>query len=356
MVNFGNKTLCSGCFSPIKKEPCKKCGFSEESYASDKIALPCGTILMGNFVIGNVIGKGGFGITYLAYDVKYDKIIAVKEYFPIEFAVREKNGTGLMVRDRKAAEMFKHGAEKFYNEASFVAKFSGNPNIVQVYQFFYENNTAYFTMEYLSGMTLKDYVTRCGTITAGQAVSIADKIANALCEAHRSSVLHRDVSPDNIMLCRDGGVKLLDFGAARQVYPEGSQLLSVILKPGFAPLEQYMKKGKQGEWTDIYSLGASIFYALTKQIPEDPQSRFEDDASMESNKYNIQPDLWEVIYRAMMLRYADRYQTTIEFREALANIPIRRQEVKIPKIVPEAAEFEKQSPVKQLLARLFGIK
>lgn len=354
MITIGNKLLCSGCFSLIKKEPCKKCGFSEKSYAPDNIALPCGTILMGTFLIGNVIGKGGFGITYHAYDVKYDKVIAIKEYFPIELSVRAKDGTGLIVRDKKSAELFKRGAEKFYNEASLVSRFSDNPNIVKVYQFFYENNTAYLTMEYLSGMTLKDYVTRCGVITAGQAVNIADKIANALCEAHRYNVLHRDVSPDNIMLCSDGSVKLLDFGAARQVYPEGSQLLSVILKPGFAPLEQYMRSGKQGEWTDIYSLGASIFYGLTKQIPEDPQSRFEEDSAMDNSKYNIQPNLWNVICTAMQIRYADRYQTTVEFREALANIPIRRQTVKIPNIIPQETAAEKRSPIKQLLAKLFG--
>lgn len=352
MVTIGNKKLCSGCFAALKKKPCKKCGFSEESYLPDNMVLPCGTILMGNFIIGNVIGKGGFGITYLAYDVKYGKVIAVKEYFPIELSLRESNGTGLMVRDKKSAEIFKHGAEKFYNEASFVAKFSGNPNIVQVYQFFYENNTAYFTMEYLSGMTLKDYVSRCGTITEGQAVNIADKVANALCEVHAGNILHRDVSPDNIMLCRDGSIKLLDFGAARQVFTEGSQLLTVILKPGFAPLEQYMKKGKQGEWTDIYSLGASIYYGMTKQIPENPQDRNLDDSDMENNKYRIQPDLWNVIYKAMMIRYADRYQTTAEFREALANVPIRRQEIKIPKEPPRSTEEE--SPIKKLLAKLFG--
>ncbi len=354
MVTLGNKTLCSGCFAPIKKEPCKKCGFSEEGYQPDNIALPCGTILMGNFILGTVIGKGGFGITYRAYDVKSNEVIAIKEYFPIELAIRNRDGTGLTVRDRKSAEMFRRGVEKFYNEASLVSRFSDNPNIVSVYSFFYENRTAYFTMEYLSGMTLKDYVTRCGTITAGQAVYIADKIANALCEAHRSNVLHRDVSPDNIMLCTDGSVKLLDFGAARQVHPEGSQLLSVILKPGFAPLEQYMRNGKQGEWTDIYSLAASIFYGLTKQIPEDPQSRYMEDSLMDNSRFNIHPDLWNVIYHAMQVRYADRYQTTVEFREALANVPIRRQEVKIPKLVPDAPESEKQGLIKKLIAKLFG--
>lgn len=354
MVTLGNKQLCSCCFSPIKKEPCKKCGFSEESYIPDNMVLPCGSILMGNFIIGKALGKGGFGITYLAYDVKYDKTIAVKEYFPIELAVRDPISSKLTVRDKKSAELFKQGVKKFYGEASFIAEFSGDPNIVRVYQFFYENNTAYFTMEYLTGMTLKEYVERCGTITAAQAAYIADKVSYALYDIHKKNVLHRDVSPDNIMLCTDGSVKLLDFGAARQVFPEGSLLLSVILKPGFAPIEQYSRKGKQGEWTDIYSLAASIYYGLTRQIPEDPQNRLEDDSDMESNKYNIQPDLWAVLYRSMMLRYTDRYPTTLELINALSLVPIKRQTIKIPHKLPPPAAEEADSPLKKLLAKLFG--
>ncbi len=354
MVTLGKKLLCSGCFSAIKKEPCKKCGFSEESYIPENTALPCGSVLMGNFIIGSVLGRGGFGITYRAYDVKSDKVIAIKEYFPIEYSLRASDGISILARDKKTAELFKQGEMKFYNEASIVSQFSGNPNIVQVYQFFYENNTAYFTMEYLSGMTLKDYVNACGTITAGQAVNIADKAANALCEVHKHDILHRDASPDNIMLCRDGSVKLIDFGAARQVFRGASQLMSVILKPGFAPLEQYMHNGKQGEWTDIYSLGATIFYALTKKIPENPQDRFEDDSEMDNSKYNIAPELWDVICKAMMLRFADRYQTTMEFRKALSNIPIRRQEIKIPKNAVLSAADDTDNPIKKLLAKLFG--
>ena len=352
MVTIGNKPLCSNCFSPIKKEPCKKCGFSEANYTPDSTAMPCGSILMGNFLIGKVLGKGGFGITYLANDVKYEKVISIKEYFPIELAVRQSGATELMVRDKRSAELFKKGVKKFYDEASFIAKFSDDPNIVRVYQFFYENNTAYFTMEYLTGMTLKDYVNRCGTISAEQAVNIADKVASTLCSIHSKNVLHRDVSPDNIMLCSDGGVKLLDFGSARQVFPEGSQLLSVILKPGFAPIEQYMRKGKQGDWTDIYSLAASLFYALTKQIPEDPQSRIEDDSDMENNRYNVRSDLWAVIYKAMMLRAADRYQSTIEFISVLNELPIKRQSIKLPRKAPPPVEED--SPLKRLLAKLFG--
>ena len=353
MVTLGNKLLCSGCFSPIKKEPCKRCGFYEPNYVPDNMVLPVGTILMGNFLIGKVLGKGGFGITYLAYDVKFDKIIAIKEYFPIELAMRAAGETGLTVRDRQSAELFKKGVTKFYNEASFVAKFAKNPNVVKVYQFFYENNTAYFTMEFLTGMTLKDYVMKCGTINAEQALYIADRIAYAFQDLHGDNVLHRDVSPDNIMLCTDGSVKLLDFGSARQVFPEGSQLLSVILKPGFAPIEQYMRKGKQGPWTDIYSLGASLYYGLTRQIPENPQNRIEDDSDMENNIYNIRPELWQLIYKSMMVKYTDRYSSTEEFCQALASIPLKRHGIKLPSKLP-ATGGDEDNPIKRLLAKLFG--
>lgn len=308
---------------------------------------------MGNFLIGKVLGKGGFGITYLAYDVKFDKMIAIKEYFPIELAIRVKGETGLAVRDKEAAQLFKKGVTRFYNEASFVAKFAHNQNVVKVYQFFYENNTAYFTMEFLTGVTMKDYVSRCGTLTAGQALYVADMISYAFRDLHRENVLHRDVSPDNIMLCSDGGVKLLDFGSARQVYTEGSQLLSVILKPGFAPIEQYMRSGKQGEWTDIYSLGASLYYSLTKQIPENPQNRLEDDSDMENNKYNIRPELWALIYKAMMVKYTERFSSTEEFCQALAAVPIKRQGIRIPNKLP-AEGADEDNPVKKLIAKLFG--
>lgn len=352
MFTLGNKQLCSSCFAAIKKEPCKKCGYSSDSYTPDKMVLPTGSILMGNFLIGRVLGKGGFGITYQAYDVKYNHIIAIKEYFPVEIALRGAGETGLMVRDKKSAELFQKGVEKFYNEAGFISEFSENPNIVSVYQLFYENNTAYFTMEYLSGITLKDYVNRVGTVTAEQAAYIADRVADALVGVHAKSVLHRDVSPDNIMLCGDGSVKLLDFGAARQVFPEGSQLLSVILKPGFAPLEQYMRSGKQGEWTDVYSLGASLYYALTKQIPEDPQNRFEDDSELEQHMNDIPPELRGVITRAMAVKYTDRYQSSREFADALAAVQIKRRPVKVPTNL--SAHSDNDSPIKRLIAKLFG--
>ena len=193
------------------------------------MALGVGSILAGRYAIGRVIGKGGFGVTYLAYDMKLECRVAVKEYYPYGLAAREPGSTHVSVSSAEAEETFKNGAEKFYNEARLVAKFNGNPNIVSVHDFFYENDTVYFTMGYLEGMTLKAYLKEYGALPLEKALYVAEAVSNALMAAHSMNVLHRDISPDNIMICGDGTVKLLDFGAARQVVTEGSQSLSVIL-------------------------------------------------------------------------------------------------------------------------------
>lgn len=319
MINISGKSLCENCFSEITSEPCSVCGCSPQDHISDPTVLSSGSVLQGRYAVGRVIGKGGFGVTYLAYDIKHDEKIAVKEYYPYGIALRNPESTIVSVSTEEAADIFKSGAEKFYDEARLVAAFNGNPSIVSVYDFFYENDTVYYTMEYLEGQTLKGLVEKNGIITAAQAVYIAEKVSSALMTAHSANILHRDVSPDNIMICNDGKVKLLDFGAARQVVANASQSLSVILKQGFAPLEQYQKKGRQGPWTDIYSLGATLYFALTKDIPDDPMTRFEGDDEYSSNKYSIEQPLWEIIRKATMLRIEDRYSNIFEFRSDLAS-------------------------------------
>lgn len=319
MINISGKSLCENCFSEITSEPCPVCGYSPQEHISDPTVLSSGSVLQGRYAVGRVIGKGGFGVTYLAYDIRHDEKIAVKEYYPYGIALRNPESTIVSVLTEEAADIFKSGAEKFYDEARLVAAFNGNPSIVSVYDFFYENDTVYYTMEYLEGRTLKDHVEKNGVITSAQAVYIAEKISSALMTAHSANILHRDVSPDNIMICNDGKVKLLDFGAARQVVANASQSLSVILKQGFAPLEQYQKKGRQGPWTDIYSLGATLYFALTKDIPDDPMTRFESDDEYSSNKYSIVQPLWEIIRKATMLRIEDRYSNIFEFRSDLAS-------------------------------------
>ena len=340
MVTVSEKKLCQCCFAEISSEPCPECGFSSAGYAADPSVLPCGSMLQKRYIVGRVIGKGGFGITYLAYDTKLERKVAIKEFYPYGLATRNIGDTVVIVSNEETAEAFRKGAEKFYNEARLIARFNGNPGIVGVYDFFYENATVYFTMEYLNGQTLRSYVSRHGVLSDGQAVFLAEKITMALMAIHSANVLHRDISPDNIMLCADGSIKLIDFGAARQVVANCSHDLSVILKPGFAPLEQYQKKGKQGPWTDIYSLGASLYFALTDNTPDDPMSRLENDENISENTEKaekIDPKLWEIINKAVMLKAADRYQNVFELRNALKELSLTAVPIIEPKEQPETA-------------------
>lgn len=321
MLEVNNKKLCESCFAEIEKDgKCPHCGFSKEELEPDAMVLPMGARLQDKIIIGRVMGKGGFGITYLGYDTRMDRTIAVKEYYPNGIAYRSQSGTEVLVANASAEETFEKGTEKFYAEAEMVAQFNGNPNIVGVYDYFRENNTVYLIMEYLNGVTLKNYVKRHGRINSGQALFVMDKMAAALSITHSAGVLHRDISPDNIMICLDGKVKLIDFGAARQIVAESSSNLTVVMKPGYTPIEQYTKKGRQGAWTDIYALGASVYYAMTGKIIDDPYERMEKDTEFETNLHGVNDTLWEVIKKCTMINAQDRYGNAIELRKALTGV------------------------------------
>lgn len=332
MIEVSNKKICESCFREVSgEEICPHCGFAESEYTPDPMVLPIGTKLNDKIIIGRVMGKGGFGITYLGYDLRMDKIIAVKEYYPNGICYRAHTETALTVADPKAAETFEQGAQKFYTEAEMVAQFNGNPNIMGVYDYFRANNTVYLVMEFLSGMTLKNYVRNHGRLSDGQALFVMDKMAAALIITHSAGVLHRDISPDNIMICADGKVKLIDFGAARQILTESSSNLTVVMKPGYTPIEQYTKKGKQGAWTDIYSLGVSMYYSLTGVILDDPYSRMDDDSELDENRHGINGSIWEILKKCTMINASDRYGSAIDLRKALKSVsaPLTAETIKL---------------------------
>lgn len=320
MIEINNKQLCENCFSEISEERCPNCGYSSADPIVDRTVLPAGTTLVDKIIVGKVMGKGGFGITYLGYDIRMSKIIAIKEYYPNGIAYRSNSGIDVLLADPKSEETFEKGAEKFYSEAEMVSQFNGNPNIVSVYDFFRTNNTVYLVMEFINGVTLKNYVKRHGSISDGQALFIMNKMASALSITHSANVLHRDISPDNIMICADGKIKLIDFGAARQILAESSSNLTVVLKPGYTPIEQYTKKGMQGAWTDIYALGASIYYALTCTVLDDPYERMENDEEFSSNKHKINNSLWKILKKCTMINSSERYATAIDLKKDLLSV------------------------------------
>jgi len=331
MLNIDNQNLCELCFAklPPKMKKCPYCS-GDKNIIKYPTSLPEGTILVGRYSVGKVLGKGGFGITYLCYDLKEKKKVAIKEYLPDTLAHRNSGETTVTTYDGEQEEVFKNGAEKFYEEAKLVSRFNGNPNIISVYEFFYANNTTYFVMEYMSGMDLKRYLKkRNGKISEAEALYIANRAADALLIVHSTDTLHRDISPDNIFLCENGDVKLIDFGAARHILAEASQSLSVIIKHGFAPFEQYQRRGKQGPWSDIYALGATIYLSVSGKILDDAMSRLDDD---DVNMKEISPDLASVLLKMIALKREDRYQSIPELKKDLLSLNIE----------PIAPEMEKQ--------------
>ena len=340
MIEIKSRHICENCFEETETSACPHCGYAPGESAKDPSMLAPGSVLLGKYIVGQVIGKGGFGITYLAYDTAKDKTVAIKEYFPYGIARRTAGSPKVSVASGENTETFELGAEKFYEEAKLISRFNGSPNIVGVYEFFFENDTVYLVMEYLRGITLKEYIRDNGVITAPQALYIARHVSEALSVAHDASVLHRDISPDNIILCDNGDIKLIDFGSARQLVAEHSQSFSVILKPGFAPPEQYQKKGNQGPWTDIYSLGATLYFALTGDIPEDPVSRFDDDDTFKTNQFDVNRELWTVISKSTKLKAEDRYADIREMKNDLNEVSFEPEPVITPKAPSDDPDAE----------------
>lgn len=315
MVKINEKKLCENCFEVVKTSRCPCCGYDPSDSVSSPTLLQPGSVLAEKYTVGGVIGVGGFGVTYLAYDKSEGRRVAIKEYFPRDVAHRAAYDPAVIADD---PEIFDEGAEKLFREAKMVSDFRDNPNIVKIFDVFRANNTVYLIMEFLRGKTIKEYICDCGVLDVPRALYVARSVLNALSAMHGVSVLHRDISPDNIILCGNGAIKLIDFGAARQVVEERTQNFSAIVKYGFAHPEQYRKKTKQGAWSDIYSVGSTIYYALTGDIPADPMSRFDNnDDTFTENNFGIEEGLWSVITKATRLNAEERYQNAEEMLKAL---------------------------------------
>lgn len=317
MLTINNRNFCEHCLDELPDgAQCQKAHPPQEKLP---MALPTGAILLGKYVVACVLGKGGFGITYLAYDAKNDRKVAIKEYFPNSLAFREGTRASSVSVSSSERELYSNGAEKFYKEAELVSQFNREPNIVSVYEFFYENNTAYYAMEYLDGCDLKKYVSlKGGRLGENEALAIARLTCEALATIHAAGVLHRDISPDNIYICRDGQVKLIDFGASRRVLSEQSQSLSIILKHSFAPLEQYQKNGRQGPWTDIYAMGATMYYCVTGQLMDDATTRLADPILRFPSDVQVSSRFAGLISAMTEIETGKRPQNAVQLRDMLS--------------------------------------
>ena len=292
---------------------------------SDKypLALPEGTVLAGQYIITGVLGQGGFGITYQAQDHKRDIRVAIKEFFPDSMATRSQGQTTVMPYTGDRGDNFEYGKQCFLQEAETLAQFIGNDNIVRIYSYFEEYGTAYFVMDYIEGKSLEDHIKENGgKLSFEEASEILLPVMDALGAVHEKGIVHRDVAPDNIYLTKDGEVKLLDFGAARQSLGDKSQSLDVVLKHGFAPKEQYTRRGRQGPYTDVYAFGATFYFALTGKRPPDSLERIdEDDIVLPSTLgVKIPKNAEEALMKALNVRAEDRYQSMAAFKNAFVDI------------------------------------
>jgi len=313
--------LCMGCMEPRSTAgACPRCGWHEGTAPESPLHLPAGTALHDQYVLGRVLGHGGFGITYLAWELNLACKLAVKEYLPHGVAARTTGDTTVRPFSAQARQDYEWGLEKFLDEARTLARFQQTPGIASVRNFFRANGTAYLVMEYLDGITLATFLDQNnGRLPFQTVVNVMAPVMEALSQVHGAGILHRDVSPDNIFLTRTGKVKLLDFGAARYALGQQSRNLSVILKEGYAPEEQYRTKGVQGPWTDVYATAATSYRCLTGQIPPPSLDRMSQDELVSPRALGVDIDerVEQCILKGLAVRQGDRYQSIEDFYAAI---------------------------------------
>lgn len=311
---------CYSCMNLKNPGPiCEHCGF-DHRVANAVHHLPMGTVLREQYEVGRVLGQGGFGITYMGYDRFLQSPVAIKEYFPTGYVVRDSGQTLHVTRcDSAAASVYEKNLNRFLREAQSLARLAGIPQVVRVQNYFAENGTAYIVMEYVRGQTLKDYVKQYGRLNPQWLFPILLTVMDGLELVHHAGLIHRDISPDNIMVLPDGGVKLLDFGAVRD-YADAEAMRSTqaILKPGFAPPEQYQTRGEMGPWTDIYALCATIFYCLTgRLLPDSPERMLNGTDPDWQLLQGLNKNQLAALQRGLSLRARDRFQTVGELKKTL---------------------------------------
>ena len=312
---------CENCFGLYDDSfgVCHHCGYVHGDPAKELNHLYPGMVLNDRYIVGQVLGFGGFGITYKVWDQRLGAILAIKEYYPSGLVNRVPGTKDVILFTSNRREEYNHGMTRFLDEARSMAKFSSHKSIINVFDFFEENETAYIVMEYLDGITLSDFL-KNNNLDLSESISLILHICAALKDIHSAGIVHRDVSPDNIFLCSNNLIKLIDFGAAR-FYADEDRQLTIILKPGYAPPEQYERVNVQGPWTDIYALGATLYRMVTGVKPEESTNRKTSDtlatpAEMDSS---IPENISNTIMKAMAIDKHLRFTSVADFEKALNN-------------------------------------
>ena len=331
---------CMKCMHPLAagETVCPECGRAYGSANAETFALKPGTILEGKYLVGEMLGQGGFGITYIGFDLLLEQKVAIKEYYPMSTGMVSREGHSTVVWS--SAMMGKTGTQKgfdsFLKEARKMAKLGGIPGVVGVKSVFIQNETAYIVMDFIEGETLLKKLQKNGPMDFDSCVKLMTPIMQALAEVHEHGIIHRDISPDNIMVRPDGKLILLDLGAAKDLDIQGNdgsvQSSQMVAKHGFSPIEQYSKSGKVGPWTDIYAMAATIYYCCTGILPPPATDRTIDDTLA------CQPLLtqaqFDILADCMRMRPQDRPQSMDTLLQMLTH-PQGEAKAEPPKVIPE---------------------
>ena len=332
---------------------CPECGRAYGSANAETFALKPGTILEGKYLVGEMLGQGGFGITYIGFDLLLEQKVAIKEYYPMSTGMVSREGHSTVVWS--SAMMGKTGTQKgfdsFLKEARKMAKLGGIPGVVGVKSVFIQNETAYIVMDFIEGETLLKKLQKNGPMDFDSCVKLMTPIMQALAEVHEHGIIHRDISPDNIMVRPDGKLILLDLGAAKDLDIQGNdggvQSSQMVAKHGFSPIEQYSKSGKVGPWTDIYAMAATIYYCCTGILPPPATDRTIDDTLA------CQPRLthaqFGILADCMRMRPQDRPQSMDTLLQMLTRLQGEAKPFdKVPETEPIEQEARESAPPKPM--------
>ena len=313
-----DRKLCMRCMArkADEQEACPVCGFIERDFVPEKHHLPPRTILKGQYLVGCALGEGGFGITYIGWDLFLHMPVAIKEYFPSGVVIRDQGQHTVNVFAGKDEQSFLLGRDRFFREAQKVARFDNNPGVVSVKNCFLENGTAYIIMEYISGINLGTYAAqRGGKLGFQETLQLLKTPIQTLEELHRYSTYHRDISPENLMLSKTGTVKLIDFGSAMESDSEKKTRV-LMVRSGYSPVEMYSSTGKDGPYSDVYSMAATIYKLITGVTPPAATERLNADSLVRPTMLGVKEISQEqeaALMKGMAVQLNDRYQTMAEF-------------------------------------------
>lgn len=312
---------CLNCMRETEKTPCPHCGFDPNKQPQQNYALDYGSILNGRYLVGRVIGQGGFGITYVGFDLALELKVAIKEYYPSGSVMRDRSwGPGLhWATTDQAKDLRQNGMATFLKEARKMARIDHLPGVVRVRDTFQENGTAYIAMEYIEGETLKDRLRRSGPMPWEKAKEFFLPAIATMQQVHERGMIHRDISPDNLMLTPNGGVCILDLGAAKDLTIGNGMTSTLVAKTGFSPVEQYAQQGGSGTWTDVYAMAATVYYTLSGVVPPSAVDRVGKDAlSWDLPQLTALPaNVKSALQNALRVQAGDRTQTMAQLLEQL---------------------------------------